>query len=163
MKRVLYPGSFDPITKGHMNIVSQASELFDEVIIAIMSNPTKKTPFFTFEERLELIKKLYEHKRNIQVIIGSGAAADLAILHECSAIVRGLRGLSDYDYEVQLRQINKDITDDKMNTIFLFADRDYQFISSSGVKEVFALDKNIDSYVDPIVESAMNEKRMLLK
>lgn len=163
MKRVLYPGSFDPITKGHMNIVSQASELFDEVIVAIMNNPTKKTPFFTFEERMELIQKLYEHINNVKVIMGSGATVDLAILHECSAIVRGLRGLSDYDYEVQLRQLNKDFSDDEMNTIFFFADRDYQFISSTAVKEAFYLDKRIDRYVDPIVEDAMKQKKRTLK
>lgn len=163
MKRVLYPGSFDPITKGHMNIVSQASELFDEVIIAIMNNPTKKAPFFTFEERMELIQKLYEHANNVRVIMGSGATVDLAILYECSAIVRGLRGLSDYDYEVQLRQLNKDFSDDGMNTIFFFADREYQFISSTAVKEAFFLDKRIDRYVEPSIEHAMNEKRRLLK
>lgn len=163
MKRVFYPGSFDPMTKGHMNIVSQASELFDEVIIAIMNNSSKKTPFFTFEERFEQIQKLYEHAENVKVVMGSGAAVDLAILYECSAIVRGLRGLSDYDYKVQLRQLNKDFSDDAMNTVFLFADKDYQFISSTAVKEAFYLDKRIDRYVDPSIESAMREKSRILK
>lgn len=162
MKRVIYPGSFDPITKGHMNIVDQASELFDEVIIAIMSNPSKKAPFFTFEERLKLIQKLYEYNEKVKVVMGSGATVDLALLYECDAIVRGLRGLSDYDYEVQLRQLNKDFSDGNMNTIFLFADKDYQFISSTAVKEAFYLDKKIDSYVDPLVRDAMYEKKITL-
>lgn len=163
MKKVLYPGSFDPITKGHMNIVSQASELFDEVIIAIMNNPTKKVPFFTFDERIKMIKKLYENNPNVRVIVGSGATADLAIIENCQAIVRGLRGLSDYDYEVQLRQINKDFSDDKMNTIFLFADKEYQFISSTAVKEAFFLDKPILKYVDSFIEEEMYKKKSVIE
>lgn len=158
MNRVIYPGSFDPITKGHMDIINQASELFDEVVVAILQNPNKKNSFFTLEERLEIIKKLYENVKNVKVIYGSGATVDLALLYECKAIVRGLRGLSDYDYEVQLAQVNKDISNDKVNTICFFADKDYQFISSTVVKEVLNLGKDISSYVDPYVE-----KRLLLK
>ena len=139
MTKVLYPGSFDPITKGHMNIIEQASNLFDEVIIAILQNPNKKS-MFTQKERLEMISGLYKQYENIKVITGSGAAVDIAVLHECKAIVRGLRSLTDYDYEVQMQQINKDISGNKVNTICLFADKEYQFISSSVVKEVLSLD-----------------------
>ena len=151
MTRVLYPGSFDPITKGHMNIVEQASELFDEVIIAILQNP-KKISMFTPQERLEMISELYKHHDNIKVVIGTGAAVDIAVLHECKAIVRGLRSLTDYDYEVQMQQINKDISNNQVNTICLFADKEYQFISSSVVKEVLSLGKDISSYVDESIE-----------
>ena len=157
MTKVLYPGSFDPITKGHMNIVEQASELFDEVIIAILQNP-KKNPMFTAQERLEMISELYKNYNNIKVVIGSGATVDIAILNDCKAIVRGLRSLTDYDYEVQMQQINKDISNNQVNTICLFADKEYQFISSSMVKEVLSLDKDISKYVDPLVE-----KQLLLK
>ena len=157
MTKVLYPGSFDPITKGHMNIVEQASELFDEVIIAILQNP-KKNPMFTAQERLEMISELYKHYNNIKVVIGSGATVDIAILNDCKAIVRGLRSLTDYDYEVQMQQINKDISNNQVNTICLFADKEYQFISSSIVKEVLSLDKDISKYVDPLIE-----KQLLLK
>ena len=106
MTKVLYPGSFDPITKGHMNIIEQASNLFDEVVVAILQNPSKKQSMFTVEERLEMISELYKKMDNIKVISGNGAAVDIAILNECKAIVRGLRSLSDYDYEVQLQQRN---------------------------------------------------------
>ena len=157
MTKVLYPGSFDPITKGHMNIVEQASELFDEVIIAILQNP-KKNPMFTAQERLEMISELYKHNNNIKVVIGSGATVDIAILNDCKAIVRGLRSLTDYDYEVQMQQINKDISNNQVNTICLFADKEYQFISSSIVKEVLSLDKDISKYVAPLIE-----KQLLLK
>ena len=159
MNKVLYPGSFDPITKGHMNIINQASNLFDEVVIAILINPSKKTSMFSLEERLEILKELYKSNNKIKVVSGTGAAVDIAILNECKAIVRGLRGLSDYDYEVQLAQINKDISNDQVNTICLFADKEYQFISSSMVKEVFNLNKDIDKYVDPIVKEKMLIKR----
>ena len=158
MTRVLYPGSFDPITKGHMNIVEQASELFDEVIVAILQNP-RKTPMFTTQERLEMISELYKHYDNIKVVIGTGAAVDIAVLHECKAIVRGLRSLTDYDYEVQMQQINKDISNNQVNTICLFADKEYQFISSSVVKEVFSLGKDVSSYVDESIERKLIMKR----
>ena len=160
MSKILYPGSFDPITKGHMNIIDQASELFDEVVIAVLQNPLKKNGFFTLEERLEIINKLYEYRDNIRVVSGSGAAVDIALLNGCKAMIRGLRGLSDYDYEVQLSQINKDISDGQVNTVCLFADSEYQFISSTVVKEVYNLDKDISKYVDPYVEAKMLEKKV---
>ena len=159
MSKVLYPGSFDPITKGHMNIVKQASELFDEVVIAVLQNPLKKNGMFTLEERLKMINKIYEKVENVKVVSGSGASVDIAILHECKAIVRGLRSLSDYDYEVQLQQMNKEISNGKVNTVCLFADSEYQFVSSSMVKEVFNLDKDISKYVDPVVKEKMLVKK----
>lgn len=164
MTKVLYPGSFDPMTKGHMNIVEQASDLFDEVIIAVMQNPLKKSGLFTIEERMEIIKELYQRMNNVRVISASGAAVDVALLNECKAIIRGLRSLSDYDYEVQLQQMNKEISDNKVNTICLFADKEYQFVSSSMVKEVLNLDKDISRYVDPIVrERMLVKKRSLIR
>ena len=162
MTKVLYPGSFDPMTKGHMNIVEQASDLFDEVIIAVMQNPLKKSGLFTLEERMEIIKDLYQRINNVRVISACGAAVDVALLHECKAIIRGLRSLSDYDYEVQLQQMNKEISNNKVNTICLFADKEYQFVSSSMVKEVFNLNKNVSRYVDPIVEEKMIVKQRSL-
>ena len=160
MKRVIYPGSFDPITKGHMDIINQASLMFDEVVIAVLQNPNKKNTLFTIEERLEIINNLYENVGNIKVVSGNNATVDLAILHECKAIVRGLRGLSDYDYEVQLAQVNKDISNNKVNTICFFADKEYQFISSTVVKEVLNLGKDISNYVDPYVEKKLYLKKV---
>ena len=158
MSKVLYAGSFDPITKGHMNIIKQASELFDEVIIAIMQNPNKKNSFFTIEERLYIINELYKKMNNIKVVTGNGATVDIASLYECKAIIRGLRSLSDYDYEFGLAEINKDISNGNINTVCLFADKEYQFISSSMVKEVFNLNKDISKYVDNLVKEKMLKK-----
>ena len=164
MTRVLYPGSFDPITKGHMDIIWQASNLFDEVVVAVMQNYSKKISFFSIEERLEMIKYLYLDMSNIKVISGSGVTVDVAIQNECKAIIRGLRSLSDYDYEVQLQQMNKETSNNKVNTICLFADKEYQFVLSSMVKEVLNLDKDISRYVDPIVrERMLVKKRNLIR
>ena len=158
MTKVLYTGSFDPITKGHENIIEQASELFDEVIVAVLQNPQKPNGFFMLEERMELIRKIYQTCENIKIITGSGAAVDLATLHKCKAIVRGLRGLTDFDYEIGMAGINKDISNGEINTVCLFADNNYQNISSSMVKEIFNLGKPISKYVNPIVEEAMIKK-----
>lgn len=159
MTKVLYPGSFDPITKGHMNIIEQASQLFDEVIIGILINPNKRNSMFSISERVELIKELYKDIENIKVISATGAATDLAILQGCGAIVRGLRNISDFDYEIQLAQINRQISDGKINTICLFADSSLQSVSSSMVKEIFNLGKNISPYVDTLVQEKMLVKR----
>lgn len=162
MTKVLYPGSFDPMTKGHMNIVEQASKLFDEVVIAVLQNNLKKQGLFTLEERFQMAKDLYRKKENVRVVTGTGAATDLALLYECKAIVRGLRSLSDYDYEVQLQQLNKEISNYQVNTVCLFADKEYQFISSSAVKEIWRLDKDISKYVEPLVEEKMLSKKRRL-
>lgn len=163
MAKVLYTGSFDPITKGHMNIIEQACTLFDEVYIAVLQNSKKGSGFFTLEERMASIRKIYQTCEQIKVITGTGAAVDIATLYKCKAIVRGLRGLTDFDYEIGMAGINKDISDGKVNTVCLFADNNYQNISSSMVKEVFSLDKPISKYVDPVVEEAMIQKRLTLK
>ena len=159
MTRVLYPGSFDPITKGHMNIVDQAINLFDSVVIAVMHNPTKKENMFTVEERVNLIKELYKDHPNVEVISSMGATVDVAINNNCNAIIRGLRSLTDYDYEVQMNQFNKEISNNRVSTICLFADKEYQFVSSSMVKEIFSLNKDISRYVDESVIKKMQEKK----
>jgi pantetheine-phosphate adenylyltransferase len=159
MTKVLYTGSFDPITKGHMNIIDQACELFDEVVIAILNNSSKKNYLFSVSERKEMIETLYKGHNKVSVISSNGAAVDVALANNCQAIIRGLRSLSDYDYEVQISQINKDISNGKINTICVFADKEYQFISSSVVKEIFNLSKDISNYVAPLVKQKMTEKK----
>jgi pantetheine-phosphate adenylyltransferase len=123
-----------------------------------MQNPDKNTQMFTMQERVEIINELSKKMNNVRAIIGTGAAVDVAILNECKAIIRGLRSLSDFDSEIQMQQINKEISNNQINTVCLFADKEYQYISSSMVKSVFSLEKDISSYVDPIVQ-----ERMLLK
>lgn len=158
MKRVLYTGSFDPITKGHMNIVDQASEIFDEVLIAVLVNSNKKNYLFTLEERVDLIKEIYKDRDNVKVITSDKAAVDVVIENDCVAIVRGLRSLSDYADEVTNCLANKAASNNEVNTICFFADTQYQFVSSSMVKEMFKYDKDITNFVAPVVK-----KKMLMK
>lgn len=158
MMKVLYPGSFDPITKGHMNIIEQATQLFDEVIIAVLQNPIKKNSFFTLEERLEILNKLYYNNPKIKIITSTATSTDLALEYRCKTIIRGLRSIKDFEYEKQLAEINKDISDGQINTICLFADSKLQTVSSSVVKKIFYLNKGISKYVDPIVEEIMIKK-----
>ncbi len=158
MNKVLYPGSFDPITKGHMNIIEQATNLFDEVIVAVLINLSKKNYFFSTDERVEMIREIYKNNPKVKVISSTMTAVDVAMENDCQGIIRGLRSVSDFDYEIALSQINKNISDRKVNTICLFADSNYQFISSSMVKEVFSFGKDISLYVHESVEKKMKEK-----
>lgn len=158
MKKAFYAGSFDPITKGHLNVINQASNLFDEVVVAIMQNSSKKEPFFTLEERVELVKKTVEDIDNVTVITGSGTAVKLAKLYECQAMIRGLRGVTDFDSEIQLATTNRKLSKREISTICLFPDQEYQYISSSVVRELFSLNEPIDDYVEPVVEAAMVKK-----
>ena len=159
MKRVLYTGSFDPITMGHMNIVDQASEIFDEVLIAVLVNSNKKNYLFTTEERFELIKDIYKDRDNVKVITSDKAAVDVVIENDCVAIVRGLRSLSDYADEVTNCLANKAASNNEVNTICFFADTQYQFVSSSMVKEMFKYDKDITNFVAPVVKNKMLMKK----
>lgn len=157
MLKVLYPGSFDPITYGHMNIIEQACDLFDEIVIAVMVNSQKKT-MFSAEERVNLISELYKDNPKIKVVSSDGATIDLALNCGCKSIIRGLRTLTDFEYEIQMSQINKQISNNKINTISLFAEKQLENISSSMVKEILRIDKDISLYVPKIIENALKEK-----
>lgn len=161
MIKVLYPGSFDPITKGHMNIIEQAKDLFDEVVVAVVVNP-RKTGMFTLEERKSLIEQLYKDDKKIKVVSAEDnlqATTDIAEYYGCKAIIRGLRGITDFDYEISLAEVNKQISNKKVNTICLFADNVYRYTSSSIAKEVFNLNKDVSPYVDNLVLEAMSLKK----
>lgn len=131
MRNVLYPGSFDPPTYGHMNVVEQALELFDEVVIAVMINLSKKG-FFSIDERIEMLKEIYKNYHQVKIVSGKGAAVDLALLHDCKAMIRGMRGVTDFEYELQLATINRKLSKE-VTTISLFPDSEVQHISSSVV------------------------------
>ncbi len=160
MIRVLYPGSFDPITYGHINIIEQTCDLFDEIIVAVMHNP-RKSGMFTPDERVKLIADLYKNNPKIKVVSSDGATIDLALENNCKAIIRGLRTLTDFEYEIQMAQINKQISQNMINTISLFAEHDYENISSSMVKEILYLNKDVSRYVPSSVEQAMKDKLSL--
>lgn len=158
MIKVLYPGSFDPITYGHMNIIEQACDLFDEIVISVMHNP-RKVGMFTPTERVELISELYKDNPKIKVVTSEGATIDVALENNCKAIIRGLRTLTDFEYEIHMSQINKQISQNRINTISLFAEHDFENISSSMVKEILDIKKDISYYVPPLIEEAMQKKK----
>ena len=163
MKKALYPASFDPITYGHMNVIEQAENLFDEVILAVMQNPSKKEPLFTVKERLSMLNEIYKEHKNIKIVSGSGATIDLAELYACQALLRGLRGLDDFSYEHKLARINRKLSDKKISTICLFPDIEVEHISSSTVKELASLDKDISEYVHPLVKRKVKERIKIWK
>lgn len=155
MKRVLYPASFDPITNGHINIINRALKIFDNVVIAIMDNPNKKS-LLSKEDRLDIIKKIFNNNPNVEVIIGSGATIDVCKDNKCNCILRGLRSSIDFENEKVLDYYNKELSSDEIDTVYLMSDRELEFISSSAVKELFNLKKDISKYVPNEVLEILN-------
>ncbi|MTV47656.1 pantetheine-phosphate adenylyltransferase [Heliobacillus mobilis] len=156
MAIAVYPGSFDPITKGHMDIVERAAQIFDELIVAVVHNPSKK-PLFTMEERVEMIRVASQHLTNVTVKSFSGLLVDFAKKEKANAIVRGLRAVSDFEIEFQMALMNKTLYP-QAETVFLTTTTDYAFISSSMVKEVASFGGDVREYLPPIVQERMAEK-----
>lgn len=155
MTIAVYPGSFDPITMGHVDIVSRASRLFEKVILAVVKNPNKQS-FFTLSERLEMLKDCTAHLSNVGVETFEGLTVDLARIHQAQVIIRGLRAISDFENEFMMSQMNKNL-DQQIETVFMMAGLEYQFLSSSAVKEVARLGGNITNLVPPLVCKRLQE------
>ena len=144
MKRVVCPGSFDPITYGHLDIVERASSIFDEVVIAVMVNKTKQT-LFTVEERMEMTKEVTKKFPNVKVDSWSGLLVDYCKKNDISIIVKGLRAVTDFDYELQMSQINLQLQG--VETLFLSTAPAHSFLSSSLVKEIASHGGDVSSYI----------------
>jgi pantetheine-phosphate adenylyltransferase len=155
-KIAVYPGSFDPITFGHMDIINRALKIFDEVIIAVAQNEKKK-PLFEVEERLELIRAVMDGNKRAKIDTFDGLLVDYVRANKAQAIVRGLRAISDFEYELQMAQINRSMSRD-VETVFLMTSVFYSFLSSSIVKEVSSLDGPVDGLVPPVVKKALDAK-----
>ncbi|MDD2319996.1 MAG: pantetheine-phosphate adenylyltransferase [Geobacteraceae bacterium] len=157
MKKIaVYPGSFDPITFGHLDIINRAQKLFDEVIIAVARNE-KKVPLFTIDERVDMIKSVMKDNQRVTVDTFDGLLVDYARSRKAQAIVRGLRAISDFEYELQMAQINRGISRE-VETVFLMTSVFYSFLSSSIVKEVYSLKGPVDGLVPPLVKKALDAK-----
>lgn len=157
MRTAIYPGSFDPPTYGHLDIIERASRLSDELIIGVLKN-SAKTPLFSTDERVNMLKVITSDLNNVRVMSFEGLTVDFARQNGANIIVRGLRALTDFDYELQLSQINKTLCDD-IETIFLSTNLKYSFLSSSTVKEVASYRADISGLVPPYVQD-MVEKKM---
>jgi len=152
----VFPGSFDPITNGHLDIVSRALSIFGEIVMAILVNADKK-PLFSVEERVEIIRESFKDERRVRVDIFSGLLVDYAEKIGASVIVRGLRAISDFEYEFQMALMNRRL-DPRMETVFMMPAQSYSYVSSRLVKEVFQLGGRVSDLVPPAVEKRLREK-----
>ena len=152
----MYPGTFDPITLGHEDLVRRATRLFDKVVVAIAANPSKE-PMFSLDERVELARTVLADLASVEVMGYSGLTVDFAKEHGLQAIVRGLRAISDFEYEFQLANMNRHLTDE-VESVFLTPTETYTYISSSLVREICAMGGNISEFVSPKVRDALMER-----
>jgi pantetheine-phosphate adenylyltransferase len=156
MRRAIYPGSFDPITNGHLDVVERASKLFDEVIVAVAHN-VEKAPLFTLEERLELLRTTLGQRENIRIGQFDGLLVDFAQTEKAHAVIRGLRAVSDFEFEFQMALMNRKLQGN-VETIFLMPKEDYTYLSSRLVKEIARLGGDVTKFVPPEVAQALRQK-----
>jgi pantetheine-phosphate adenylyltransferase len=152
----VYPGTFDPVTNGHTDLVSRAARVFDKVVIAIAESPHKK-PLFSLEERIALCRGQLGHLENVEVVGFSNLLVEFVQQIGASIIIRGLRAVSDFEYEFQLASMNRHLAP-KVETLFLTPDEDYGFISSSLVKEIARLDGDVSNFVSAEVQQAITRR-----
>ena len=155
-KSAIYPGTFDPITNGHLSIVNRALTIFDRLIIAILNNPQKE-PLFTLEERIEMIKESLNGAPNVEVDTFDGLLVDYAVKKKANVILRGLRALSDFEYEFQMALMNRKLNRD-VQSIFLMTDYKWFYISSTIIKEAASLGGDTSGLVPEIVDRRLKEK-----
>lgn len=160
MSVAICPGSFDPITLGHLNIIRRASKIFDKVIVCIMYNSTKTTPMFSIEERVEMVRKVVERLPNVEVDTSEGLLAEYAKQYEGAVLVKGLRAASDFEYEFQMNLINKKINP-SLETMFLTASEKYTFLSSSVVREMARYGADLSDFVPCEIIGEVEKKAQL--
>jgi pantetheine-phosphate adenylyltransferase len=161
MKRAVFPGSFDPLTNGHLDIIRRSAPLFDEMIIAVLNNPDKQ-PMFTVDERCEMIREVLPsvdtNDCTMRVESFSGLTADFARSADADAIVRGIRAVSDYEYELRMALMNRRL-EPSIETVFLMAGEEYSYVSSTLMKQVFELGGRVEGLIPELVEERMRAKQ----
>lgn len=156
MRKAIYPGTFDPITNGHLDILKRASLLFDRVIVVVSNNP-HKNPLFSLDERLKLIKETVKNWKNVEVDIFNGLIVQYAKKKGALALIRGLRAVSDFDYEFQMALMNRKQMPE-LETVYLMPNEEYTYINSTIVKEVARLGGKIDCFLPPVVAKSLMAK-----
>ena len=157
MKRAVYPGSFDPVTYGHLDVIRRASEMFDELIVSVLNNKTK-TPLFSVEERVKILKEATKDIPNVRIDSFSGLLIDYAKANHIHVAVRGLRAITDFEYELQIAQTNRKLSKDELDTVFLTTSLEYAYLSSSSVKEIASFGGDISQCVPDFVAEIIYEK-----
>jgi pantetheine-phosphate adenylyltransferase len=152
----IYPGSFDPITNGHLDLVQRGSRMFDTLIVAILRNDSK-LPLFSVEERMDMLREVMHPYANVQVDCFDGLLVDYAAARSATVLLRGIRAISDYEYELQMALMNRRLRPD-IETVAMMSNEAYSFISSRLVKEVYRLGGNITGLVPPSVEARMRDR-----
>jgi pantetheine-phosphate adenylyltransferase len=156
MKRAIYPGSFDPVTNGHLDVVERAGKLFDEVVVAVAYNDEKQ-PLFSLEERLELLQQTVGKIDHVQIAQFDGLLVEFAVQQKAIAVIRGLRAVSDFEFEFQMALMNRKLEVD-VETIFLMPKEEYTYLSSRLVKEIARLGGDVSKFVPSPVATALGKK-----
>ncbi len=157
MKRAIYPGSFDPVTYGHIDVIKRASKMFDELTVVVMHN-VSKSALFSDEERVKMLKEAVKDLPNVKVDTYSGLVSDYAKENDIHVTIRGLRAVTDFEYELQIAQTNYMLSDTKLDTVFLTTALEYSYLSSSGVKEIAHFGGDVSPCVPDFVEKMLREK-----
>jgi pantetheine-phosphate adenylyltransferase len=152
----LVPGSFDPVTNGHLDVIERVARFFDRVIVAVIRNPQKSASLFSLEERESMLAEVTGHLPNIQIEFFAGLLVDFARMHGADTIVKGLRAVTDFDYELQMAQMNQSLSG--IDTFFLATSPQYSFLSSSLVREVARFGGDVSSLVPPVVATRLDQR-----
>jgi pantetheine-phosphate adenylyltransferase len=156
MITAICPGSYDPVTNGHVDVISRAAQIFDRVVVGVVGSPQHKSPTFSIDERLELTKEALQRLENVEVDVFKELVVDFARRWEAKVIVKGLRVISDFEYEFQMNQLNRTLAPE-IETVYVMASPQVSFVSSSGVKEIAAFGGNVEELVPPAVARRLRE------
>lgn len=162
MAKAVYPGSFDPVHYGHLDVIKRAAKMFDELTVSVLDN-NRKSPLFSVDERVKMLDELLKEIPNVKVESFGGLLVDYCASKDVHVVVRGLRAITDFEYELQNAQTNSLLSHGKLDTVFLTTNLDYSYLSSSSVKEIAYFNGDLSICVPPYVEELVNEKYRNMK